>query len=114
MPDRLSIAALAVVVALAAPVAAVAQDEPSGTPPAAENRAPAHEPAPTPDHEAGDQGQDEPGLGVAEPESQPTPARTAPAQSTPGSGIDLLPLAVAGLALALVGLALRGRPHARR
>jgi hypothetical protein len=94
--------------------------QPAQTQPPAETQAPAQtqppapQPAPTPDHEAGDQGQDEPQLGVAEPEIQATPTPTQPAQTLPRTGLEVVPLAAAGVVLVLAGLALWRRPHARR
>jgi hypothetical protein len=124
MPAGPSIAALAAALALAAPAPALAQDEPGagdqqysdpfGPQPAqTQAQPPAQEPAPTPDHEAGDQGQEEPQLGVAEPEIQATPGQAPPAQTLPRTGFDVRPLA-AGVAPLLAGLALWRRPHARR
>jgi len=40
--------------------------------------------------------------------------QTAPAQSLPRTGFDVLPVAAAGLLLLLGGLALRRRPHGER
>jgi hypothetical protein len=131
MPARPSIAALAAALALAAPVPALAQDEPGAgdsqysdpfgpqpaqTEPPAETQTQttAPQPAPTPDHEAGDQGQEQPQLGVAEPEIQAPTAQAPSGRTLPRTGFDVLPLAAAGVALVLAGVALWRRPHARR
>jgi LPXTG-motif cell wall-anchored protein len=133
MPARPSITALAAALALAAPASALGQDEPGAgdsqysdpfAPPQTQTQTqPAQPPAPTPDHEAGDQGQAAPAqtepvpdddLGVSEPEIETTPAQTSPAQTLPRTGFDVLPVAAAGLLLLLGGLALRRRPHGER
>jgi LPXTG-motif cell wall-anchored protein len=133
MPARPCIAALAAVLALAAPAAALGQDEPGAgdsqysdpfgpqpsqqQPAQTQTQPPAQpaQPQPTPDHEAGDQGQDAALAAQAEPApAQPAPAQSQPARTLPRTGFDVLPLAAAGVALLLAGVALWRRPHARR
>jgi LPXTG-motif cell wall-anchored protein len=121
---RPCIGALAAALALAAPAPALAQEPPGAgdqqssdrvaQPARTQTQPSAPAPAPTPDHEAGDQGQAQPQLGAAEPEIQRTTAEAPPAQPLPRTGFDVLPLAAAGVALLLAGLALWRRPHARR
>jgi hypothetical protein len=89
MPARPSIAVLAGALALAAPTPALAQGEPG----------------------AGDSQHSDP-LGPQPAQSQAQ--RPARARPVPRTGFDILPLAAAGVALLLAGLALWRRPHARR
>jgi LPXTG-motif cell wall-anchored protein len=55
-----------------------------------------------------------PALAQVEPEHQGTRAKAPLGRTLPHTGSDLLPLAAAGVALLLAGLALWRRPHARR
>ena len=55
-----------------------------------------------------------PALAQDEPAIQGTRAQAPLRRTLPHTGLDLLPLAAAGVALLLAGLALWRRPHARR
>ena len=106
---------------LAAPAPALAQDPPGAgdqqysDPFGPQPAQPPAQPAPTPDHEAGDQGQAQAAPAqAAPPPAAPAQAAPAPARTLPRTGFDVLPLAAAGVALLLAGLALWRRPHARR
>jgi hypothetical protein len=91
MPARPRIHALAAVVALAAPSGALAQGEPGAG-----------------DSQCSDPFAPQPSQ---QQQQQPQPAQ---APGLPRTGLDVIPLAVAGVALVLAGLALWRRPHARR
>jgi hypothetical protein len=115
MPARHRIAALTAALALAAPSAALAQagagdseyQDPFGAP-ASTSTGSGATPAPAPGATAST-GTDS-ALGTATPEV----VRDAPATKTAGGsgGLDVLPVAAAGLVLLLGGVALWRRPHA--
>jgi LPXTG-motif cell wall-anchored protein len=85
---------------------APAQQQPAQGSPPAQQQAP---PQPTPGHDDGDAATTAPTA-----QAQAPPAAGDPAATLPRTGFDVLPVAVAGLALLLGGLALWRRPHADR